>query len=997
MMDDRLFKMLAQLRETDEPLSAIEIADMVWFAAQLRRKYSCAVPPDPTPARPKQESNAAPQPLIEETPEEPTSLPVESEPAPVKEAIVTPPKQQPGSKAKGLPFSVPAAKAIPQARSLGRALRPLNRKVPSRTTQVIDAAATINRVAEERVLMPVLKPAPERWLDVALVIEKTESYGIWQQTIAEFEQILLHQGAFRDVRRWYAEPQAGALQLKSRQETRRSPKELIRAGGQRLIFVVSDCLDATWHNGAWQQWCSLWGQHHGVLVVQMLPPNFWRRTRLRQLEAVWLKSQRVGPLNHQWQQVSRTPWQTTEAASGFVVPVCALEPYALAVWAQGMAGNSATALAGYQLAAFEPAVSGRESLSAQERFELFMQRASAPAKRLAALMSAVPVQLPIVRLIQRTMLRQQASTTQVAEIFLSGIVERRGQAADPEQQLYEFVADEQQTVRALLNKTLPKSEIALVIDRISADIAQRANKSIREFQAMLMAPGEELSVGLATEVSEFARVTLAVLKRLGGEYEAFAEGLEQGAPPNPQRLPKERLSSGLLIEPYTYEAVSVEVIELEAKIGDFYRACNPANNLNYTNEYDRHLYIDFSEVRGREVVSELENTITWSEESTCQLFTGHIGCGRSTELLCLKARLEAAGWHVTYFESSQMLEMWDVEISDILLAIAHQVSLSLQAAQINLVGGYFEDLFNECNQFLQTPIELGAEAEVSLWGIGKLIAKAKQSPTLRSQLRQYLEPQTQGLIKGINQAILEPATQSLQQQGKEGLVIIIDNLDRIENRIMEWGKTLPEYLFAERGQQLRQLDAHLVYTIPLMLRFSDKRLIVEQRLGEISILPMVPVRWPDGMVHREGLAKLQEMILARALPELPPENRPGQIPQLFDDPTTLEHLCLMSGGHLRNLLRYIQSCLRRSKQLPIQRSSVDQTLQQARAELMLSIAPNEWTLLRKVHITKALICEEEYDLLLLRSLWVFEYRTNQTQWFELNPLLANAHQLQDEM
>ena len=231
---------------------------------------------------------------------------------------------------------------------------------------------------------------------------------------------------------------------------------------------------------------------------------------------------------------------------------------------------------------------------------------------------------------------------------------------------------------------------------------------------------------------------------------------------------------------------------MTVQLRDFFRACNPAKTLNCKLEGDRKYYIDFSAVRGAEITEELTKTISWADGPTCQLFSGHIGCGKSTELLRLKANLEEEGFHVVYFESSQMLEMGDVDVSDILLAIAHQVSESLNQVGIRLSGSYFRNLLQECAQVLNTPIELGAEAEVSLWGIGKLTAKAKESPSLRNQLRQYLEPQTKSLITGINQEILQPATDALSKQGKQGLAIIIDNLDRIDDRRLNSGKTLPE-------------------------------------------------------------------------------------------------------------------------------------------------------------------------------------------------------------
>ena len=36
--------------------------------------------------------------------------------------------------------------------------------------------------------------------------------------------------------------------------------------------------------------------------------------------------------------------------------------------------------------------------------------------------------------------------------------------------------------------------------------------------------------------------------------------------------------------------------------------------------------------------------------------------------------MEAAGFHVVYFESSEDLEMTDVDIADVLLAIARRIS-----------------------------------------------------------------------------------------------------------------------------------------------------------------------------------------------------------------------------------------------------------------------------------------------------------------------------------
>src|SRR5579884_2297954 len=70
-------------------------------------------------------------------------------------------------------FRSPAASALPGSLNIARALRPLMRRIPSSTSFMIDELATANRIAEAQrgVWSPVLKPAPMRWLEIALVVD----------------------------------------------------------------------------------------------------------------------------------------------------------------------------------------------------------------------------------------------------------------------------------------------------------------------------------------------------------------------------------------------------------------------------------------------------------------------------------------------------------------------------------------------------------------------------------------------------------------------------------------------------------------------------------------------------------------------------------------------------------------------------------------------------------------------------------------------------------
>jgi hypothetical protein len=308
----------------------------------------------------------------------------------------------------------------------------------------------------------------------------------------------------------------------------------------------------------------------------------------------------------------------------------------------------------------------------------------------------------------------------------------------------------------------------------------------------------------------------------------------------------------------------------------FFQATDPGKTLVVENPEDKKYYIDFSSVRGGKIIEELKDNITFfsPDDPTCVLFTGHIGCGKSTELLRLKIELEQEGFHVVYFESSEDLEMADVDIGDVMLAIARRVSQSLDKIILEepsrlkeLLQGAVKVLNSEVTgvkfklpgaKILGDSVgDVGITSDndkFSLYlGIAEITTKAKSDATLREKLNQYLGPQKTQLLDAINAELLEPAIASLKHLGKKGLVVIVDNLDRIDNRQKGWGRPQQEYLFVDQGEYLTKLRCHLVYTMPLALKFSNDYGNLTQRFSEDpKVLPMVPVQLTDGSACEAG-------------------------------------------------------------------------------------------------------------------------------------------------
>ncbi len=430
-------------------------------------------------------------------------------------------------------------------------------------------------------------------------------------------------------------------------------------------------------------------------------------------------------------------------------------------------------------------------------------------------------------------------------------------------------------------------------------------------------------------------------------------------------------------------------------IKDFFRNCNPTATINYADMEQRKYYIDFSSVREGQGIEGMADNITWSpDEFSCQLFTGHIGCGKSTELLRLKALLEKEGFHVVYFGADQVLEVRDVDISDILFAIARQVIDSLKSVGIEpspkenfglLLDGMLRTL-REIIPKVADGLTTNLYSVIEEW-----LAKAKDSPDIRNRLRSYSEPFTPTILEAVNRELLAPAIRNLVQDGKRGLVVIVDNLDRVEN-VIKVGKMQPEYLFVDRGEQLK-LNCHVVYTVPFELTYQEGNRLME-RFSDCSVLPMIPVTHRDGRENAEGMALMRQMALSRAFPDKDDAHRDEHLTEIFDRKETLDRLCRVSGGHVRRFLRFLHLSIKRQKRLPISEQMLEDVIREDRNKQARSLSDEEWEVLKQVRRDKKVRKSELFQHL-QRQMFIFEYQDRNGAYADVNPVLADAAEMEE--
>ena len=221
-------------------------------------------------------------------------------------------------------------------------------------------------------------------------------------------------------------------------------------------------------------------------------------------------------------------------------------------------------------------------------------------------------------------------------------------------------------------------------------------------------------------------------------------------------------------------------------------------------------------------------------------------------------------------------------------------------------------------------------------------------------------------------------------------MIIADSLDRITPTIQEDGRTNHDRIFIERSDQLKGLDCHVVYTVPISLLYSSKAANLVANYGDTTILPMIMVQKPDGSSYQPGLDKIKEIISQRIKKINPDLNLETDI---FEDKAILESLCIMSGGHVRQLMQLIQEAINNIDDLPITAKATQRSITKLRDVYRRTIEESQWSILAKVAKSKELQNNDQYRLLLFnRCLLEYVYFDEQEElkgWYDVHPLIQD--------
>ncbi|MEL7407583.1 MAG: ATP-binding protein, partial [Cyanobacteria bacterium J06558_2] len=247
-------------------------------------------------------------------------------------------------------------------------------------------------------------------------------------------------------------------------------------------------------------------------------------------------------------------------------------------------------------------------------------------------------------------------------------------------------------------------------------------------------------------------------------------------------------------------------------------------------------YVDCGEVRGdSNIKQDLGKKIVRSDSSTCHLYAGHRGVGKSTELAKLKKYLEENNCFVVYFNADQEdIDSEDAQYTDILLACTRHLLQDLRKINTDPILNWLGDRWKDLEDLSLTTVKFdGLNVESAIATFAKITANLRAVPTQRAKIRELVNPHTTTLLSALNQFIDE--AQNELPRGKTKLVIIADSLDRIVPIIQEDGRTNHDRIFIERSQQLKGLECHVVYTVPISLLYSSRANDLYENYGDTTI------------------------------------------------------------------------------------------------------------------------------------------------------------------
>ena len=344
-------------------------------------------------------------------------------------------------------------------------------------------------------------------------------------------------------------------------------------------------------------------------------------------------------------------------------------------------------------------------------------------------------------------------------------------------------------------------------------------------------------------------------------------------------------------------------IQRAETLDDCYKTLSP-QPLIQPEEFAAFYRKEINSVRGGQVVERMTLGLKRAHRSLSYkaLLMGHAGVGKSTELTRLADGL-AGTYKVIRFSATQHLDPISFQPFDVLLLM--MIEVAKRTAMAKEAGGAGQrpsdeilreivDWFASEKETIKRSTELSAEASAgagpsadSWWGkalvlFANLKGEMKYASVREKETVTYRLSRLDGLIKSANN-LLRHCNQLLREASGCEWLFIGEDFDKAGISPEQ-----TEGLFITYSNVLRELDAHLIFTLPIALGYSAKAVSLPVPQNVRFTLPDTMVFDKSHQPHAKGRKAMAAVLDARMNPAL---FGAGQMERLIE----------ASGGNLRNL------------------------------------------------------------------------------------------------
>lgn len=351
-------------------------------------------------------------------------------------------------------------------------------------------------------------------------------------------------------------------------------------------------------------------------------------------------------------------------------------------------------------------------------------------------------------------------------------------------------------------------------------------------------------------------------------------------------------------------------------------------------------------------------------------FSGHRGCGKSTELLHLMGNTEIQKkyWPIN-FSIREETDIIDIDFRDVLLAIGGRLYREyrkkggeLPDQLLKELDGWKGKVEKNVTTILDgrlSNFELGASIDAFFANAG---LKMRLEPATRVELRQIVETDITGLIAIINHIVA-----SIYSTERRIPLLLIDDMDKPD---LDKARTI----FHDRREIMLQPNCAIVYTVSSALFYSKEFDAIRDQALFLPNINLHPNQNPENHLT-VGYQTLKRFVSLRMNLDL-------------IESDALEIAVTYSGGVFRELARVLRTAIgnaRRRKADRIEVADVEWAANEIRNEYRRILDREDMKYLKKIKGSKQLEYHERLRPL-LQLLAILEYR-DEENWCDVHPVL----------